>query len=1526
MPLAEQSAQASTCPPVAWTEAEAVEIAVECSQEVEVLSLRSETGTMVADLTGELTWSESVEAERVQEADGTWLAADASLEAEASGTFRPAAATVDYWFPGAGHRPEVFAQFGASGLILELETGGATVLSAPTITDDVATYPEVMPGVDLELTAGVDGFSHVLVVKTPEAAASPMVRDAAFRLKGDGVVLAGGGDEALRIESAATGTTFLEATSAYMWDSAGQSSGVSLDAKTAGGPKVAELDVSIEGDLLKLGADEKLLDSPTTVYPVYIDPVWTAKKRSAWATLTDIKGSYYNAYHPPFNKDGGGVKVGKSPADGMFTARSLFKMPLSGVAGKTVTYAEFSMTQGWSSRACGTSEATRLYEVPAFGSSVDWNTSWNSSGSGWQDHIATNDEVRRYDSSGDCAKGRVEWGITDEVATAVDDGRSHIYLGLKAADEGSTNSWKKYVLDAHLTVKYNTPPQKPESVTVMGKKCATGAARPMIGAGALANDPVTIGGKLKDVDAAKDTESAKLTAQVWWSPLGDGWSDTRLRQQPGLGHNSAMSVELPTLADGKYAIRVRAKDKIDSGGFVVCEFEVDTAKPGTPAEVDSADYPSSEENANGSGGIGQAGTFTIAPPANTTDIAGYHVTLNDESFDAKAPVAAADAAGNASVRITPSTYDSSTLRVWTVDKAGNVSDGPRAYNFTVLKSFTEPTGAWSFDVRDGTTIVDESGNGRPLTPVGTPATVPGHILQDSGAGFTGTSTAYNSPAPGTVPIIDTTKGFSVSTWVRINALTTQQTVIAQSGVNQPGFLLEYHLSRNRWNFSMPGSDIASPTWSQVSSTAAPTVGRWTHLVAVYAEGAPGTMSLYVDGKLQGTPVSRTTAWKAPGRLWVGQSATTAGVTKAPLAGAVDDLRIWNRAVNATEAGSLYGRATKTGHWALDDEGTGVSSDASGYGNPMTLGAGAAPTSDGKGVQLTGNTCPTVGEPVVFGNTSFSVAAWVKLTDKGDHRNVITQTGVNRPGFYLQYVKSTDRWRFTMPKTDTASTTFVSVDSLQVAVLHSWTHLAATFEAATGEMRLYVNGELAGTAVTPAPWSPTGPLRVGCAATQANPAGYQHFVGSIDDVQVYAGVLAGGNAFDGTPTVKRVLTGANRPMGGLPDRDLPENNLVVESDDGQLVIQEFGLDQATATWGSREIWRSPNSDYGVGENVYFGDFTGDGERDVAILMERQEYEYSPCADNGILTVCAPETIYRHIEVDLYEIDEFGLSLVARKFLGSAETAPGTGPLPPLPWSYGENDVAVGDVDGDGDDDLVRVVSEYHSGGHHCAGKALILPAVAGEFGASVESTWDFLNNCSTYTHIGDLAVEDLNGDGAEDLELLGGWLGQLGVAVAGVRSLGAFKFAAPVKLWETTQWNNESPYELYGADINGNADDPRVEPKTGKRGQGFADLVVTAPGTVNGTWIRHVLRAVPGSFALQSPYPLQLPQVDSTPVAQGAVLHTDVDRDGDGDALVVQVGPDSAEVRLFTNDAGAFTGGEPVLTLPLVPGVYYRNFL
>jgi hypothetical protein len=66
------------------------------------------------------------------------------------------------------------------------------------------------------------------------------------------------------------------------------------------------------------------------------------------------------------------------------------------------------------------------------------------------------------------------------------------------------------------------------------------------------------------------------------------------------------------------------------------------------------------------------------------------------------------------------------------------------------------------------------------------------------------------------------------------------------------------------------------------------------------------------------------------------------------------------------------------------------------------------------------------------------------------------------------------------------------------------HLALVYNAVTNEAKLYVNGELATTAVVAhaAPWNATGGLQIGRALIDG--AWRESFGGVVDDVRVYAG--------------------------------------------------------------------------------------------------------------------------------------------------------------------------------------------------------------------------------------------------------------------------------------------------------------------------------------------------------------------------------------------------------------------------------------
>jgi hypothetical protein len=60
-------------------------------------------------------------------------------------------------------------------------------LPEPRLARDTATYPDVLPGVDLVVRATVTGFTHVLVVKSAAAAANPTLARISYPLGGTGI-------------------------------------------------------------------------------------------------------------------------------------------------------------------------------------------------------------------------------------------------------------------------------------------------------------------------------------------------------------------------------------------------------------------------------------------------------------------------------------------------------------------------------------------------------------------------------------------------------------------------------------------------------------------------------------------------------------------------------------------------------------------------------------------------------------------------------------------------------------------------------------------------------------------------------------------------------------------------------------------------------------------------------------------------------------------------------------------------------------------------------------------------------------------------------------------------------------------------------------------------------------------------------------------------------------------------------------------------------------------------------------------
>jgi hypothetical protein len=146
-------------------------LAAQTGVRVEVTSLRTETEDVYANPNGSFTMVQRVLPVRVRQGS-SWVPVDTTLRKLPDGSVRPAATTVPVAFSGGGATP--IARVSVRGTDFSL--GWPGVLPAPVLSGDTATYPDVLPDVDLIVTADVLGFSEVLVVKTPAAARHPDLR------------------------------------------------------------------------------------------------------------------------------------------------------------------------------------------------------------------------------------------------------------------------------------------------------------------------------------------------------------------------------------------------------------------------------------------------------------------------------------------------------------------------------------------------------------------------------------------------------------------------------------------------------------------------------------------------------------------------------------------------------------------------------------------------------------------------------------------------------------------------------------------------------------------------------------------------------------------------------------------------------------------------------------------------------------------------------------------------------------------------------------------------------------------------------------------------------------------------------------------------------------------------------------------------------------------------------------------------------------------------------------------------------
>ncbi|SMF84067.1 Concanavalin A-like lectin/glucanases superfamily protein [Streptomyces sp. Amel2xC10] len=1032
------SAAPVTADPAAPTEAQRASAkAQESGERVEVTGERTDRTTTFANPDGfTFTLEQSVVPIRVAKPDGGWQEPDATLAKRSDGSVGPKAAAVTIAFSAGGDK-EPLASIEDHGRSLELEWPGK--LPAPTLNGPTAVYADVLPDVDLQVTATPESFQPVFVVKTPEAAANEELKKLTFGLKAKGLdVHEGAVGNLMAVDG--SGLTVFKSPPARMWDSAGATSGKQTQLMRAEegpgeptasadpaelapsgsglepgqGDKVAKMDVAVTKDSLSVVPDAAMLTkTDASAFPLFIDP------RVSWgeAERTLLRSDGYESYGWGNGDDDQGKGAGKCGTwNGYYCGpgyvqKLYFEFSPANLKGKKVLDATFRVTEPWAFQcdprwvdlvrtnniSSATTWASRPKELDLM---VDRNV---SAGRGSLcDPDSPNAPIEFNDNPEETNEN-----LTSTVSDFAAGKFSRLTLQIRAHDESDPSAWKRFKNDAVLVVKFVGVPALPTEVgLVTGNSyvCSTSSTDP-----AVVSSPMPlVQGKPRTASGG----SAGASLRIRWRTEkleGSAWTvahtDLDGPSSGYVGNLVKQSRSLPTLKEGVlYRLKALTMSYYEDGssrqntGYTTpCYFKVDSTSPKAPKVGFSGPYTECTTNdCVAHGGPGETGAFTLAPASGDTNVVSYQYRMSTDATWTDQP------GSTATIKIKPDKAGTHRLYVRAKDNVGIGREGAQTVVDFLVAAGQTPVGRWSFAEASGAAVdtATNTGVARHNATLGSGAVrddrgrrgvitrdASGELLAtpvvDKGLSLDG-SGAY---AATDGPVLETRSAYTVAAWARLNTKSQDAIVLSQDGQNYSAFLMWYDKSYGSWVFGVKQKDEDTGTaYYGVVGKVPATVGSWTHLAGSF-DPATGLLKFYVNGELQGSRTV-TGGWSATGPFNMGRY-LWAGQRYWAFNGSIDEVTAWQRVASDAEIreeARLLTSQTCAGvelvaDWSADrGSGTTVTDTTSGYGRSLTLAGGAA--LDGEAIVLDGvDDAASVAGPVVDDTGSFTVTALAGVDKK-----------------------------------------------------------------------------------------------------------------------------------------------------------------------------------------------------------------------------------------------------------------------------------------------------------------------------------------------------------------------------------------------------------------------------------------------------------------------------------------------------------------------------------------------------------------
>ncbi|MFD0636066.1 hypothetical protein ACFQ9X_35325 [Catenulispora yoronensis] len=491
--------------------------------------------------------------------NNAWTPVDTTLVKRADGTIAPKATVGTAVFSGGGRAPAVSLAHGSQ----RLDLTWPTALPAPVLDGSSATYPDVLPGVDLKLTATATAYTEVLVVRDATAAQNPALKTLKLSVTGTGLKVRANDDDTMSALDPA-GKEVYRSSPAIMWDSSvdpkagdvptttdpgsGHVSKVHLAAtahgkasqnsQSAGTQAADSLDVALD-------VPDTALHGPGVTYPVVIDP-WFSGGSMYWVTVSN-KG--YNTY----NNSSMDARLGYCGWTGCNydVMRSYFDMDVSGIAARNgfhanLTSAYFYITQDHD--ASCSSEPTDINESGW----VDGNTKWPGP-------LQRQLDTQWSDAGGNsaCPKsaGVVAFNVASGIQDAINYGWTTFTVGLHADNESDPYQWKRFWNNPHLDIDFDFPPLGPSSngLYVSGEFACNGVN--------YINNPTNF-----VVNAwAQDGNANQLPLKYWYevwqaggSRMSWNWNYAPVQSSPAMW--ASWQTNYGTFPNGNYSFRATVEN------------------------------------------------------------------------------------------------------------------------------------------------------------------------------------------------------------------------------------------------------------------------------------------------------------------------------------------------------------------------------------------------------------------------------------------------------------------------------------------------------------------------------------------------------------------------------------------------------------------------------------------------------------------------------------------------------------------------------------------------------------------------------------------------------------------------------------------------------------------------------------------------------------------------------------------------------------------------------------------------------